>query len=114
SATSGRSGDRRASARTGPTRNAAGRGRAPRVEEDYEATRGSRPARGAEIAIPAGADPKLLDPSVRSELRSLSRLAAECVGAHRVAAGQVIDTDPHKALEHARAARGRGARVAAV
>jgi len=31
-----------------------------------------------------------------------------------VAAGQVIDTDPHKALEHARAARGRGARVAAV
>ncbi|MBV9823499.1 MAG: tetratricopeptide repeat protein [Actinobacteria bacterium] len=31
-----------------------------------------------------------------------------------MAAGQLIDTDPAKALEHARAARGRGARVAAV
>jgi tetratricopeptide (TPR) repeat protein len=56
----------------------------------------------------------LLDPSVRSELRSLSKLAAEFVGAHLVAAGQLIDTDPKAALEHARAARGRGARVAAV
>jgi hypothetical protein len=91
-----------------------GRGRNHRVEEDYESTRGSRPTRGAEIAIPAGADPKLLDPSVRAELRSLSKLAAEFVGAHLVAAGQAIDTDPKKALEHARAARGRGARVAAV
>ncbi|HEX8095300.1 tetratricopeptide repeat protein [Jatrophihabitans sp.] len=51
---------------------------------------------------------------MRSELRSLSKLAAEFVGAHLVAAGQLIDTDPQKALEHARAARGRGARVAAV
>ncbi len=31
-----------------------------------------------------------------------------------MAAGQAIDTDPKKALEHARAARGRGARVGAV
>ena len=31
-----------------------------------------------------------------------------------MAAGQLIDSDPKKALEHARAARGRGARVAAV
>ncbi len=90
------------------------RGRSSRPEEDYESTRGSRPTRGAEVAIPAGADPKLLDPSVRSELRSLSKLAAEFVGAHLVAAGQLVDSDPKKALEHARAARGRGARVAAV
>jgi tetratricopeptide (TPR) repeat protein len=55
-----------------------------------------------------------LDPSVRAELRSLSKLAAEFVGAHLVAAGRAIDDDPRKALEHARAARGRGARVAAV
>jgi tetratricopeptide (TPR) repeat protein len=112
SSAAGRSGDRRAPARTGTARKTTGR--APRVEEDYESTRGSRPTRGAEIAIPSGADPKLLDPSVRSELRSLSKLAAEFVGAHLVAAGQLIDTDPAKALEHARAARGRGARVAAV
>jgi len=51
---------------------------------------------------------------VRSELRSLSKLAAEFVGAHLVAAGQLIESDPKQALEHARAARGRGARVAAV
>ncbi|MDQ2839190.1 MAG: hypothetical protein M3Y42_17385 [Actinomycetota bacterium] len=51
---------------------------------------------------------------MRSELRSLSKLAAEFVGGHLVAAGQLIDTDPKKALEHARAARGRGARVGAV
>jgi tetratricopeptide (TPR) repeat protein len=88
--------------------------RSNRIEEDYESTRGSRPTRGTEIAISSGADPKLLDPSVRSELRSLSKLAAEFVGAHLVAAGQLIDTDPKAALEHARAARGRGARVAAV
>ena len=51
---------------------------------------------------------------MRAELRSLSKLAAEFVGAHLVAAGQLIDDDPKRALEHARAARGRGARVAAV
>ena len=82
--------------------------------EDYELTRGSRPTRGTEIAIPSDADPKLLDSSVRAELRSLSKLAAEFVGGHLVAAGQLIDDNPAKALEHARAARGRGARVAAV
>jgi tetratricopeptide (TPR) repeat protein len=83
-------------------------------QEEYEATRGSRPSRGAELAVPPDADPKLLDPSVRSELRSLSKLAAEFVGGHLVAAGRYIDSDPKKALDHARAARGRGARVAAV
>jgi len=64
--------------------------------------------------VPSDADPKLLDPSVRAELRSLSKLAAEYVGAHLVAAGRLIETDPQRALEHARAARGRAARVAAV
>jgi tetratricopeptide (TPR) repeat protein len=66
------------------------------------------------LALPAGADPKLLDQSVREELRSLSKLAADFVSGHLVAAGQLIDDDPQKALEHARAARGRGARVGAV
>ncbi len=44
----------------------------------------------------------------------MSKLAAEFVAGHLVAAGQLIDTEPQKALEHARAARGRGARVGAV
>jgi tetratricopeptide (TPR) repeat protein len=82
--------------------------------QDYEATRGSRPTRGEELAIPADADPKLLDPSVRSELRSLSKVSADIVGGHLVAAGQLVDDDPQRALAHARAARGRGARIAAV
>ncbi|MFL6162686.1 MAG: hypothetical protein ACJ74U_10680 [Jatrophihabitantaceae bacterium] len=84
------------------------------TEPDYESTRGSRPSRGAELRLPSDADPRLLEPSVRAELRSLSKLTAEFVGAHLVAAGQLLETDPQKALEHARAARGRGARVAAV
>jgi tetratricopeptide (TPR) repeat protein len=41
-------------------------------------------------------------------------LTAEIVGAHLVAAGQALDNDPRAALEHARAARGRAARIAAV
>jgi tetratricopeptide (TPR) repeat protein len=64
--------------------------------------------------MPSDADPRLLDPSVRAELRSLSKPAAEYVGAHLVAAGRLLETDPQQALEHARAARGRAARVAAV
>lgn len=68
----------------------------------------------AEPRIPDGADPRLLDPAVRGQLRSLSKLNAETVGAHLVAAGQLVDSDPQAALEHARAARRRAARVAAV
>ncbi len=39
---------------------------------------------------------------------------ADVVAAHLVMAGQALDTDPQRALAHARAARGRAARVAAV
>jgi tetratricopeptide (TPR) repeat protein len=56
----------------------------------------------------------LLEPSVRGQLRSLSKLNADVVGAHLVAAGQLVDSDPRAALEHARAARRRATRVAAV
>jgi len=51
---------------------------------------------------------------VRAELRTLDKAAAEYVGGHLVAAGRLIETDPRLALEHARAARNRGARIAAV
>jgi len=59
-------------------------------------------------------DLSLLDRSVRAELRSLSKLNAEVVGAYLVAAGLAIDSDPHRALAFARAARSRAARVASV
>lgn len=67
-----------------------------------------------EPAIPPGVEAKQLDPAVRSELRSLSKLNAEAVGAHLVAAGQLLDSDPKAALAHARAARQRAARVGVV
>jgi len=57
---------------------------------------------------------KRLDQSVRNELKSLAKPNADVVGAHLVAAGQFIDSDPALALEHARAARATAARVGAV
>ncbi|OLF11878.1 hypothetical protein BU204_29685 [Actinophytocola xanthii] len=55
-----------------------------------------------------------LDPEARRELRSLAKPVAELVGRHLVAAGRLIDEDPELALEHARYARTRAARVALV
>ncbi len=66
------------------------------------------------MPIPDDADPRLLDPSVRAELKTLSKPNADAVAGHLVAAGRLIDVDPARALLHARAARGRAARVAAV
>jgi tetratricopeptide (TPR) repeat protein len=60
------------------------------------------------------ADPRRLDPSVRSELRTLSKPNAEQVARHLVAAGDLLDINPEKALAHARAARARAARIAVV
>lgn len=56
----------------------------------------------------------MLERSVRAELRSLSKLNADVVAGHLVAAGLALDSDPQRALAHARAARGRASRVAAV
>ena len=64
--------------------------------------------------VPEDADPTLLDRGVRAELRSLSNPNAEAVAKYLVAAGEAIDTDPARALEFARAARSRAARVGAV
>jgi tetratricopeptide (TPR) repeat protein len=64
--------------------------------------------------VPEDADPSLLDRTVRAELRSLTKLNADAVAKYLVAAGERIDSDPKQALELARAARSRAARVAAV
>jgi len=60
------------------------------------------------------ADPRRLDPSARAELRTLTKPNAEAVARHLVAAGDLLDVNPEKALAHARAARGRAARVGVV
>ncbi|WP_200800185.1 tetratricopeptide repeat protein [Jatrophihabitans endophyticus] len=56
----------------------------------------------------------MLERSVKAELRSLSKLNADAVARYLVAAGQLVDDNPARALEYARAARNRAARVAAV
>lgn len=65
-------------------------------------------------AIPAEIEAKQLAPDVRRELITLDRPTADFVARHLVAAGELIDEDPEAALAHARAARGRAGRIAAV
>jgi tetratricopeptide (TPR) repeat protein len=50
---------------------------------------------------------------VRAELRSLTKPNAEAVAGHLIMAGELLDTHPGQALEHARAARARASRIAA-
>ncbi|SER04069.1 hypothetical protein [Actinokineospora terrae] len=64
--------------------------------------------------LPEGADYSALDVEARAGLRSLPKSLAELVGKHLVAAGMLVDDDPERALEHARFARERAARVAVV
>lgn len=55
-----------------------------------------------------------MDGEARRELRGLSKGLAEIVGRHLVAAGLLVDEEPEQALEHARYARSRAARVGIV
>ncbi|MGH3996976.1 MAG: hypothetical protein ACRDTJ_05880, partial [Pseudonocardiaceae bacterium] len=54
------------------------------------------------------------DREVRTELLTLPKGLADLVGSHLVAVGHVLDEDPQLALAHARFARSRASRVAAV
>lgn len=63
---------------------------------------------------PPEAQPDLLDPLVRRDLRSLSAPTADRVARHLVAAAMLVDEDPATALAHARAARALAARIASV
>jgi tetratricopeptide (TPR) repeat protein len=59
-------------------------------------------------------DVRDLDPAVRGALRGLDPRNVERVAGHLVAAGTLLEEDPATALAHARAARDRASRVAAV
>lgn len=65
-------------------------------------------------ALPEGAEYSALDPEIRRDLGGLPKQLAEQVGAHLVAAGMLLEEDPERALEHARYARRRAARVGVV
>lgn len=71
-------------------------------------------ARELEPELPEGANGSELDAEVRRELRGLPKVLADKVAVHLVAAGQLIDEDPERALVHARFARKRASRVASV
>ncbi|MFC6094079.1 hypothetical protein [Saccharothrix lopnurensis] len=64
--------------------------------------------------LPQDADISVLDPEVKQELRGLPKGLAEIVGRHLAAAGMLVDSEPELALEHARYARSKAARVAVV
>jgi tetratricopeptide (TPR) repeat protein len=64
--------------------------------------------------IPPDVDARQLAPEIRRELSTLDRATADTVARHLVAAGQSLDDDPEAALGHARAARARASRIAAI
>ncbi|EGD53775.1 HAD-superfamily hydrolase [Gordonia neofelifaecis NRRL B-59395] len=55
-----------------------------------------------------------LDPDVRRDLQALDKPTADRVARHLVMASALLEEDPEQALEHARAARARAARIAVV
>jgi tetratricopeptide (TPR) repeat protein len=66
------------------------------------------------LQIPPDIEAKQLAPEIRRELSTLDRATADAIARHLVAAGELIDDDPEAALSHARAARARSGRIAAV
>ncbi|HEY2449477.1 MAG TPA: tetratricopeptide repeat protein [Mycobacterium sp.] len=87
-----------------------GPGRARSAQPQHGPADGDRAA----PRIPADIEAKQLAPEVRRELSTLDRATADAVARHLVAAGELIDDDPEAALSHARAARARSGRIAAV
>ncbi len=61
--------------------------------------------------IPDDVDYHDLDRDVRARLRTLSKENAEQVGKHLILAGELLETDPELAYEHAQAAVKRAGRV---
>ncbi|WP_162462785.1 tetratricopeptide repeat protein [Mycolicibacterium sp. CBMA 234] len=64
--------------------------------------------------LPDDVEAKQLSPEVRRELTTLDKTTADYVAKHLVMAGDLLDEDPEAALEHARAARNRASRIAAI
>jgi len=80
----------------------------PRPHDAGDASQGSGPP------LPAKIEARQLAPEIRGELTTLDKATADYVARHLVAAGELLDDDPEAALEHAKAARNRAARIAAV
>ncbi|GBE68331.1 hypothetical protein MFM001_47930 [Mycobacterium sp. MFM001] len=96
--------------RRGPRGPRSGPGRARRAQPQPSSEDGARAA----PPVPPDIEPRQLAPEIRRELSTLDRATADAVARHLVAAGELLDDDPQAALEHARAARARSGRIAAV
>lgn len=96
--------------RRGPQRAGPGRPQRRPAEASDEVREDRRPPAPE---LPAELDPELLD-DVRGQLRGLPTGLAELIAKHLLAAALLVDEDRERALEHARFARSRGARVGAV
>jgi tetratricopeptide (TPR) repeat protein len=105
-----RKGDRddRRPRRAAPPSSGPDRARRTQPKPDSEAPRQEAPR------IPPDIEAKQLAPEIRRELTTLDRSTADVVARHLVAAGELLDQDPEAALAHARAARSRSGRIAAV
>ena len=101
-------GDRRGPRRSAPRTSGPSRARRAQPDSDGDAPRPQGPP------IPANIEAKQLSPEIRGELTTLDRSTADVVARHLVAAGELLDDDPEAALAHARAARARSGRIAAV
>lgn len=75
---------------------------------------GTTPDRPAGPRLPDDVEAKQLSPEVRRELTTLDKATADYVAKHLVMAGDLLEEDPEAALEHARAARNRASRIAAI
>lgn len=122
----GRGGDRRGGGgggrSGGPDRRHSNRGgreqddrRGPRTGPERPGFREERlQIRANEPDLPEDVKADELDPSVRQDLRSLSKDNATAVARHMVMAAGLLGEDPQLALRHARAAKDRAGRVGVV
>lgn len=84
-----------------------------RDEEERQLPPGLAPAEN-EPELPEGYDESQLPAGVRAELKGVSKFAAEKIGGHLQAAGELIDIDPELALRHVMVARRLGSRLPVV
>ncbi|MBS1696612.1 MAG: tetratricopeptide repeat protein [Actinobacteria bacterium] len=90
-----------------------GPGRARPAQSQSEGSDGEAGAHNSP-PIPPEIEARQLAPEIRGELSTLDRATADFVARHLVAAGELLEEDPQTALAHARAARARSGRIAAV
>lgn len=91
-----------------PRRPGSDRNGRPPQSRDGESDRPAGPR------LPDDVEAKQLSPEVRRELTTLDKATADYVAKHLVMAGDLLEEDPEAALEHARAARNRASRIAAI